>query len=75
MWAQQPNFTAAQLKQITVRTAIVDGAHDEAIRREHTEYLAGIIPGARLIILPDVSHFGMLQSPQELSDAVIGFLK
>jgi pimeloyl-ACP methyl ester carboxylesterase len=33
------------------------------------------IPGARLIILPDVSHFGMLQSPQELSDAVIGFLK
>jgi pimeloyl-ACP methyl ester carboxylesterase len=75
MWAQQPNFTAAQLKQITVRTAIVDGAHDEAIRREHTEYLAGTIPGARLIILPDVSHFGMLQSPQELSDAVIGFLK
>jgi pimeloyl-ACP methyl ester carboxylesterase len=75
MWAQQPNFTAAQLKQITVRTAIVDGAHDEAIKREHTEYLARTIPGATLIILPDVSHFGMLQSPQEFGAAVINFFK
>jgi len=70
MWAQQPNFTAAQLKRITVRTAIVDGAHDEAIKPEHTRYLARTIPGAKLIILPDVSHFGMLQNPQEFSDAV-----
>jgi pimeloyl-ACP methyl ester carboxylesterase len=75
MWAQQPNFTAAQLKQITVRTAIADGAHDEAIKREHTEYLARTIPGATLIILPDVSHFGMLQNPEEFSAAVLGFLR
>lgn len=75
MWAQQPNFAAAQLQRITVPAAIADGAHDEAIKREHTEYLARTIPGATLIILPDLSHFGMLQDPQEFSTAVINFLR
>jgi pimeloyl-ACP methyl ester carboxylesterase len=75
MWAQQPNFPAAQLQRINVRTAIADGAHDEAIKPEHTEYLARTIPGAALIVLPDVSHFGMLQNPQEFSAAAIGFLR
>jgi pimeloyl-ACP methyl ester carboxylesterase len=75
MWAQQPNFAAARLQRITVPAAIADGAHDEAIKREHTEYLARTIPGATLIILPDVSHFGMLQNPQEFSTAVINFLR
>jgi pimeloyl-ACP methyl ester carboxylesterase len=75
MWAQQPNFATAQLQHITVPTAIADGAHDEAIKREHTEYLARTIPGATLVILPDVSHFGMLQNPYEFSSAVINFMK
>jgi pimeloyl-ACP methyl ester carboxylesterase len=75
MWAQQPNITQAQLSGIKVPTAIADGAHDEAIKREHTEYLAHTIPGATLIILPDVSHFGMLQNPAEFSDAVVRFLR
>jgi len=74
MWAQQPNITQGQLGQIKVRTAIADGAHDEAIKREHTDYLARSIPGATLVILPDLSHFGMLQNPSEFSHAVIEFL-
>jgi pimeloyl-ACP methyl ester carboxylesterase len=74
MWAEQPNFAAAQLQRITVPTAIADGAHDEAIKREHTEYLARAIPGATLILLPDVSHFGMLQNPPEFCSAVINFM-
>jgi pimeloyl-ACP methyl ester carboxylesterase len=75
MWSQQPRFAAAQLRQITVRTAIADGAHEEAIKREHTEYLARTIPGAKLVILPDVSHFGMLQNPREFADSVLAFLR
>jgi pimeloyl-ACP methyl ester carboxylesterase len=74
MWAQQPNWSRQQLQQIKVPTAIADGAYDEAIKREHTEYLARTIPGAKLVILPDVSHFGMLQNPQEFSAAVLAFL-
>jgi pimeloyl-ACP methyl ester carboxylesterase len=75
MWAQQPQYSAAQLQLITVPTAIADGAHDEAIKPEHSRYLARTIPGATLIILPDVSHFGMLQNPEEFSARVAAFLK
>jgi len=74
MWAEQPNFTRDQLQRIAVPTAIADGAHEEAIKREHTEYLARTIPGAKLVILPDVSHFGFMQNPQEFSASVLAFL-
>jgi pimeloyl-ACP methyl ester carboxylesterase len=75
MWAQQPNWTREQLQRITVPTAIADGAHDEAIQRAHTEYLAHTIPHAKLVILDDVSHFGMLQNPQEFGATVLAFLR
>jgi pimeloyl-ACP methyl ester carboxylesterase len=75
MWAQQPNWTKQQLQHIDVRTAIADGAHDEAIQRAHTEYLARTIPHAKLVILDDASHFGMLQNPPEFASAVMTFLQ
>ncbi|HMG51062.1 MAG TPA: alpha/beta hydrolase [Inquilinus sp.] len=74
MWATQPDFTADQLRGITVRTAIADGQYEEGIKREHTEYMARTIPGAELHILPNVSHFGMLQNPGEFDGAIIKFL-
>jgi pimeloyl-ACP methyl ester carboxylesterase len=74
MWADEPNYRAADLARIATPTAIVDGDHDEAIKREHTEYLARSIPGAKLIILKDVSHFAMLQDPAQFNAAMIGFL-
>ena len=75
MWDTEPNYTAADLHRIKTPTAIVDGDHDEAIKREHTEYLAREIPGANLIILPGVSHFAMLQAPAEFNAAMLGFLR
>ena len=36
MWETQPNWAADDLKKITVPTWIVDGDHDEVIRRENT---------------------------------------
>jgi pimeloyl-ACP methyl ester carboxylesterase len=75
MWDQEPNYAAADLAGIRTPVAIVDGDHDEAIKREHTEYLARSIPGARLIILPGVSHFAMLQDPKAFDAAMLGFLR
>jgi pimeloyl-ACP methyl ester carboxylesterase len=74
MWETQPNWTADQLRGITVPTAIADGEHDEAIKRAHTEAMARLIPGAKLIILPGVSHFAMLQNPRLFNAAVLGFI-
>jgi pimeloyl-ACP methyl ester carboxylesterase len=75
MQLSQPNYTPAELAAIKgPAIAIVDGAHEEFILREHTQYLARTIPGATLIILPDVSHFAPLQAPDSFNAAMIGFL-
>lgn len=75
MWDSQPNWTKEQLEKIKTPTAIVLGDHDEAIKRNHTEYMAAAIPGAKLIILKDVSHFAMLQDPEGYTKAVLDFLR
>ncbi|MBB6354591.1 pimeloyl-ACP methyl ester carboxylesterase [Aminobacter aganoensis] len=74
MWKTQPNWTKEQLGKITVPTAIVTGDHDEAIKRQHTDDMASAIPGAKLIILPDASHFAMLQAPDEYNKSVLAFI-
>jgi pimeloyl-ACP methyl ester carboxylesterase len=74
MWATQPNWTDAQLKAIRAPVLVVDGDHDEAIKRAHTEYIAATIPGAGLLILPNVSHFAFLQDPRLFNDAILDFL-
>ena len=74
MWASEPHFTREQLASINVRTAIVIGDHDEMVRRHHTVYLARTIPGAQLIILPDVSHFALLQDPVTYVRTVLDFI-
>lgn len=74
MWESQPAWTADQLGKISVPTAIVAGDHDEAIKREHTEYMASVIPGAKLVILPNASHFAMLQDPEGYNQAVRDFI-
>src|SRR5215471_5024259 len=75
MWETQPNFTAEQLGGITVPTWIVDADHDEAIKRENTEFMAGAIPNAGLLIEPWVSHFSFLQDPPQFTHDVLHFLE
>jgi len=75
MWESQPKWTASDLATIKVPTWIVDGDHDEAIKRENTEFMAANIPGAGLLIQPEVSHFSFLQDPEQFSDDVLHFLE
>jgi pimeloyl-ACP methyl ester carboxylesterase len=75
MWDTEPNYAAADLARIRTPVAIADGDHDEAIKREHTDYLARAILGAKLIILPKASHFAMLQQPAEFNRAMLDFLR
>lgn len=74
MWETQPNFTAADLRRIAVPTWIVDADHDEAIKRENTEFMAEQIPGAGLLLQPQVSHFSFLQDPAQFTADVLHFL-
>ncbi len=74
LWATEPHYTEQQLASIRVRTAIVSGDHDNAVRLDHTKYLARTIPGAQLIILPDIGHAAVLQDPVGYARAVLDFV-
>ncbi|MGO8371964.1 alpha/beta fold hydrolase [Rhizobium ruizarguesonis] len=63
MWETQPAWTAADLGKIAVPVTLAIGDHDEAVKLDHTEMMAKEIPGAKLVILKDASHFAMLQDP------------
>jgi len=75
MWETQPNWTEADLAAIKVPTWIVDADHDEAIKRENTEFTAAHIPGAGLLIQPNVSHFSFMQDPEQFTNDVLHFLE
>jgi pimeloyl-ACP methyl ester carboxylesterase len=75
MWETHPNWTAEYLKKIAVPTWIVDADHDEAIKRENTEFMAANIPGAGLLLQPEVSHFSFLQDAEQFTADVLHLLK
>jgi pimeloyl-ACP methyl ester carboxylesterase len=75
MWETEPHFTAEQLRGITVPTWIVDADHDEAIKRENTEFMANAIPNAGLLLQPQVSHFSFLQDSGQFTSDVLHFLR
>lgn len=74
MWETEPNWTDAQLQSIRAPVLVVDGDHDEAIKRAHTEYIAATIPNAGLLILPNTSHFAFLQDPALFNAVLLHFL-
>jgi pimeloyl-ACP methyl ester carboxylesterase len=74
MWRTEPNFKAEDLAAIRAPTAISDGEFDEVIKRDHTERLARTIPGAKLLIQAEVSHFAMLQNPAQFNNTMMTFL-
>ena len=75
MWSHEPHYSREQLAKISIPVTIADGQYDEAIRADHVIYMANTIPAANVVLLPNVSHFAMLQNPAEFADAVVTFLK
>ena len=74
MMSSQPDYRAQELAAIRVPVTIVHSEHDEFIRAEHAAYLSRSIPGARLTMLPGVSHFAPLQRPALFNRALLDFL-
>jgi pimeloyl-ACP methyl ester carboxylesterase len=74
MMSTQPNYRAADLREIRLPVAIVHSEHEEFIRREHAEYLARTLPQAELHVLPGVTHFAPLQRPEMFNSLLFEFL-
>lgn len=75
MWLAEPQFSAAQLANITTPTLVMDGAQEELIRVDHAKEIAAAIPKAKLVMLPNVGHYATFKTPKLWNDTVADFLK
>eukprot|EP00906_Rhabdomonas_costata_P034648 RCo048731 len=62
------NFRAEGLDSIGVPTVVMHGADDPLVPPRSGKVIAEAIPGARLVMLPDVAH----DLPPELYDLIVG---
>jgi len=74
MWHSELQITKRKLGALKCPTTMCVGQYDEIIKWERAQEMAGAIPGGRFVLLPDVSHFAMLQNPQQFNEALEEFL-
>jgi pimeloyl-ACP methyl ester carboxylesterase len=74
LYSTEPNLNPEDIKTIKAPTVIAFGQYEQFIKREHFESLARLIPNARLVMLPNVSHGGPLQDPAGFHTALVNFL-
>ena len=63
-----------RLAALSVPTLVIYGEHDEACVRT-SRFMGATIPGARLLMVPDASHFVNLDEPELFNRTVLGFLR
>lgn len=64
-----------KLKQISVPTLILFGAHDKVVPPANAGLLAQQVPGSQIVIFPDAGHFFPIEIPETAAQAVIHFSK
>jgi len=74
MQASQPDYSAADLRSISVPVTVAQAERDEFIRGEHARHIAATVPGARFVEMQGVSHFAPVQRPAVFNGAVLAFL-
>jgi pimeloyl-ACP methyl ester carboxylesterase len=62
------------VRNIRKPTLILHGTEDELVPVGNGHLLHERIPGSRLQIFEGVGHMPMLEVPQKLADAILGFL-
>ena len=74
MYSTEPDLNPSDIKTIKAPTVIACGQYEQFITLEHFKTLANLIPNAKLVILPNVSHGGPLQDPVRFHEAVMKLL-
>ena len=73
-WHSELNITKGKLGTLKCPTTMCVGQYDEIIKWERAQDMAQAIPAGRFVLLPDVSHFAMLQNPEQFNGALAEFL-
>lgn len=73
MHAEQPSFTAADLRQVSCRTLVLV-ADDDEVRLDHAIAAYQAIPNAELAVIPDTSHGLLVEKPALCNQIIDTFL-
>ncbi len=65
---------AAVLPHVAIPTLIVRGARDYLVPQPWVERMAGLMPHARLVVVPGAAHGMNYSHPRALRDAILPFL-
>jgi pimeloyl-ACP methyl ester carboxylesterase len=70
LYSSEPNLDTTALQKINLPVVIACGEYEQFYTRQHFESLVRLIPGAKLLVLPAVSHGGPWQDPAGFHAAV-----
>jgi pimeloyl-ACP methyl ester carboxylesterase len=70
----EPELKPADLAKIKIPVVIADGQYEQFITQKETATLTHLIPGSKLVIIPNVSHGGPLQDPVSFHKVVVKLL-
>lgn len=73
MLAQRDARVINSLESVKVPTLVLAGAKDEPFLAA-TDYMAGKIPGAAKVLIPDAGHAANIDQPEAFNQAVLEFL-
>jgi pimeloyl-ACP methyl ester carboxylesterase len=68
-----PVFTAADAAAIEPKALLIQGAETPAFQRRINQRLAGLMPGARDICIPNASHLVHEDNPRAVAEAIRAF--
>ena len=66
---------ARGLERIDCPTLVMTGEDDPGNTPAMSRAMAGLIPGARLVILPGLRHMALAESPMAVSEPLLSFLR
>jgi pimeloyl-ACP methyl ester carboxylesterase len=63
------------LPKIATPTLLVAGGRDPLTPAHLARGMAGVMPDAELCLVPEVTHFGLLEAPDRIAEQVADFLR
>ena len=66
---------SARYRALALPTLVIWGARDAVTPLPQGTHLAGLIPGARLTVLPTAGHIPAIESPAPFNDALVAFVR
>lgn len=73
--AARPPDLPGQLGRVQVPTLVITGDDDRIVPTEQSVRLAGEIPGAALVVIPEAGHVPHEEKPEEFLRAVFDFVR